>query len=757
MKIKDIVNRSHVNLQNCDQEPIHIPGSVQPHGFLLALDVTNLQIKFCSGNVHLYTGATHGQLLEKNISDLTDEATVKKLRTLAADEGSRVITVSFALLGHSFEFICHRSNRYLILEAEKPGTETDSPDLVELSRDFVRSMEETSTLQELCNLVAVNIRKVTGYDRVMVYRFDEQYNGEVFAESKREDLESFYGLHYPHTDIPVQARMLYMKNQLRMITDVNYLPVPIYTTSDAGSEELDLGISVLRSVSPIHIQYLQNMGVGATLTISLLLRGKLWGLIACHHYSEKHLSYNVRMSAKLLGHFITSQIDARRVNEEYEIAGKTSKAMERVVTRNYGTTRESLQHMANDPDLLAVCNAAAVTIVIDGIIYKSVNAPSDKDILELDNYLVKNRLLFYHTDALQKNVSELSHVCTGFPGISFAYIDHAVGGSVIWFRKESVHEVNWAGDPSKAIEKDKGGLSPRKSFERWVETVKHHSKPWLSAELDAGRNFAHALEKHIHSILIAEEESKQREMAQALKKSNEELENINWISTHDLQEPLRKIQVMASMLLEDEKEQFSNEVTEKIGKMNAFAGRMQGLIKDILKYTKLNYNSETLTGTDLKQLLKELKAEWSENLNEANITLESGNLPVVPGIPFLVKQLFYNLISNSIKFKQNDRPGKIIIKTTEEPLSRPSDMKGGLSDYQVIEYSDNGIGFEQAHNENIFRIFSRLHNAQEYEGSGIGLALCRKIMATNKGYITAYGKSGEGATFYLFFLKKQDD
>lgn len=753
MKIKDIVNHSNVNLQNCDQEPIHIPGSIQPHGFLIGVETQSMNVKFCSGNAHEYSGATHEQLLGKKISELLSPASFTKLKEAEASLYQRVSVLPLELLGTVYDFIAHASGAYIILEAEKGHAEAKTTDLIELSKDFVSSMEETQTLKELCNLVAVSIKKITGYDRVMVYRFDEQYNGEVFSESKNEELESFLGLHYPHTDIPVQARALYIKNQLRIITDTAYSPVPVYTIGEAGSQDLDLSLSVLRSVSPIHIQYLQNMGVGATLTISLLLRNKLWGLIACHHYSEKYLSYDVRMSAKLLGHFITSQIDSRLLNEEYEIAMKANNAVKSLSSQNFELNRQSLQEIVNAPSLLAVCNATAVGIVFNDKVYKSAQAPSDKNILLVAEHFATLKETALSTDSVFKSIQSVMFDKGMLPGISYHKLPGGPHNCIIWFRQENIHEVNWAGDPAKAIEKDKNGLSPRKSFESWSEIVKERSKPWLQSELQASLNFTGILEKHLNSILLSEEEEKQREMANALKKTNAELENINWISTHDLQEPLRKIQIMASILLEDEKQQFNEEVQHKIGRMNDSARRMQGLIKDILKYTRLNYNSEAVEPTDLNELLNSLVTEFTETLKENNTEITIGNLPVINSIPFLIRQLFTNLINNSLKFRIPEKEGQISFQQVQTVPALPENMTRPLSDYFIIEYRDNGIGFYSGHNEDIFKIFTRLHSAEKYAGSGVGLALCRKIMSTHKGFITAEGKKGEGAVFRLFFLK----
>ncbi|MBL7921561.1 MAG: GAF domain-containing protein [Bacteroidia bacterium] len=752
MIIKDIVNRDNVNLENCDQEPIHIPGTIQPHGFLLAIDLNTKKIKFCSGNVDVYLGIPHEKILDKNISEIFNEEASVSINALFTLSPGKVSVLKTSVAGNDFDFIAHNTDNYLIIEAEKQQDVTKTSDLVDLSRDFVTAMEDTQTLKELCDLVAVSIKKITGYDRVMVYRFDEQYNGEVLSESKNDDLEGFLGLHYPHTDIPAQARQLYIKNQLRVIVDVNYVPTAIFTTENVKNDALDLSLSVLRSVSPIHIQYLQNMGVGGTLTISLLLRGKLWGLIACHHYSAKYLTYDVRMSAKLLGHFITSQIDSRNLNEEYEIRNKVNQAVSHFGSQVYELNRNSLEKIINDPAILQVCNADGFAAVINHTIYKFGITPNDETIKLLSQQCENGQ--HFKTESLKTDLAKLELKDNDLPGINLFSFKKGSNDCLIWFRQESLRDVNWAGDPGKSIEKDKNGLSPRKSFALYQQTVKDHSKPWLESEISASSGFANFFEKHLNSVLLSEEEEKQRQLANTLIQTNAELENINYISTHDLQEPLRKIQMTASVLLGNKNEHISPDVLEKIVKMNQFAGRMQFLIKDILKYTQLNYGTAAFENVNLAELLRGIKSEMVESLVEKDAKLDVEEMPSVNGVSFLLKQLFTNLINNSLKFSDPSRLSTIKIALEKNAFKLPPAVDLSLTDYHIIKYTDNGVGFEPEDNEKIFKIFTRLYNSQSIVGSGIGLAICRKIMQTHNGYIFAEGKPNKGATFRILFPKK---
>ncbi len=746
MNIKDIVNRDLVNLQNCEQEPIHIPGSIQPHGVLLAIKTNNWQIDFISENCKNYFGATHRELLGQSFQQVFGEQSARDLGQLIHQNKPGSL---FPLSIQHQKFLClvHQTQDNIIIEAE-PAAASDATlyDVYSQTRLFLSYMEANASLQQLCQRVAENTRSITGYDRVMIYRFDEQYNGEIFAESCREDLEPFLGLHYPHTDIPAQARELYLKNLVRLIADVNYQPVPLYTIDDSPGKNLDLSLSILRSVSPIHIQYLQNMGVGATLTISLLHKNRLWGLIACHHYSAKNLSPELKLAAQLQGHFITSQIDTLQLNEEYEISQKISDALDRLLSVDYPLTPESFDTMARDPGLLQICNASGVAILFENKIYSGGTVPPESLIKEiLDTLRRKENKNGIFTNDLSQLSGIRDPLCEHAAGVIYYSLIPDDTTGIVWFRPETVKEVRWAGDPSKAIVKDTKGLSPRNSFALWKEIVKCKSKAWRPSEINAASQFAHALQKHVNHLMIAEEEKRYRELSELLRQTNSELENINWISTHDLQEPLRKIQLFASHLLEAENEE--NTTRQLIQKINHAAGRMQVLLKDILKYTRVKNTDAVVEEVVLDDLLRQVMAELEEQVQRKQATVEIEKLPVVRGIPFLLRQIFANLILNSLKFSSKDRTP--LIRICDKGIQSHELSPDRL--YQVIEISDNGIGFESKYAGSIFNVFTRLHSQKEYEGSGIGLALCKKIMDSHHGHISAIGRPGEGADFRLYF------
>jgi light-regulated signal transduction histidine kinase (bacteriophytochrome) len=750
MKLKDIVNREIVNLTNCEQEPIHVPGSIQPHGFLVAID-TNFVIRYTSANVNDFSALSVEDVLQKPIETLIGANQLAEFQQYINHLQERLTTPHIVNIAHTqFQCVIHKSHDLLICEFEPVSEFVPRVSTVyDQAINFARYMGEAMTLQELSHSVATEIRALTGYDRVMVYRFDKDYNGEIFAESKVDEQEPFLGLHYPHTDIPVQARQLYIKNLLRLIVDVNYAPVPIFTKEVATNESLDLSYSTLRSVSPIHIEYLKNMGVGATLTISLIHEGKLWGLIACHHYSYKYIDHYTRVAAQLQGHFLTSQIQVREMAEEYTVAANINKSLETLLNLTFQPVRESLQELVNQPQILEITHAAGVAVLLNEVVYKAGKTPDDESILKITAW-AKERASkgFYSTSGLPEHMPEANEWCGAASGILYYQLGVVHDETIVWFRPESLEEINWSGDPEKAIVKDVNGLSPRKSFEKYQQIVKCRSFEWTKTEQTAASTFAYSLQKFITLILLTEEEARQRELTRQLKESNLELENISWISTHDLKEPLRKIQLFSSRLMDLDKN-ISPDVVSTLQKMNASANKMQRLISDITNYSKIRHSDKSFEAIDLQELIDKITVELHEEIEEKNATIITKGLSTVTGIPVIINQLFSNLIGNALKFSRADVPARVDIIQSENPVSSPEPDDTRL--YTKITIADNGIGFENEFSDRIFKIFTRLHTADKYQGTGIGLALCKKIMQLHSGYIYAEGARNQGATFSLYF------
>ena len=365
-----------VDLTNCDKEPIHIPGSVQPHGLLLALRPENLAVLQVSDNVERLFGVGPAELLNQSVERLLGAAQTGRLRDCLrrpdlAAVNPLTLAVTVAGVEKAFHGVIHRSGGVLLLELEPvPLSESDAPP-VESFFSFYHEVRVASSrllgvtdLLHLCQIAVEEVRRMTGFDRVMVYRFDEDWNGRVLAEEKRASMDSYLELYFPASDIPKQARELYRRNWLRFVVDAAYQPARLVPPLDPQTRQpLDLSLSVLRSVSPIHLEYLRNMGVMASMSVSILKDGELWGLIACHHATARYVSYEVRTACEFLGQVLSSQLAAREKAEAFLEAARLKHFRDELIAAMDGafqTPEQRFMDGLSEPSapLLELTNAA---------------------------------------------------------------------------------------------------------------------------------------------------------------------------------------------------------------------------------------------------------------------------------------------------------------------------------------------------------------------------------------------------------------
>jgi len=299
-------------------------------------------------------------------------------------------------------------------------------------------------------------------------------------------------------------------------------------------------------------------------------------------------------------------------------------------------------------------------------------------------------------------------------------------------------------------------LSPRKSFALWKEAVKGQSASWQKPEIKAASVICSYIQHQFHLAEMQEEELRYLTLNERLQKANEELANMNWISTHDLKEPLRKIQMYASIILEGHQADIPEMVRTNIERMQSSAGRMQNLIDALLSYTKLINEEKKLENSDLNKVLEEIRADFKENIEEKGGRLEWKNLPIVKGVTFLLKQLFENLINNSLKFTKEGRPPVIIISSQLiDEKTMKDNWPNSAHDFYKITVADNGVGFDPTYKKDLFKMFQRFHGKQ-YTGSGIGLSICQKIAEVHGGFIDADGEEDKGAAFNIFIPVNKD-
>lgn len=480
-----------VDLTNCDREPIHILGAVQPFGFLLAVS-RDWIVAHASDNAVAFLGLPADDLIGQSLTQVLDGHAIHEIRgrlqiMRGADAVERVFGLALRPGGEPFDVAVHYSGDLLVIEAE-PSRADSSLEAASAVRSMANRVAERKSLEDLFHEAARQVRALTEFDRVMVYRFDQDGAGEVVAESVRPGIGSFLGLRYPATDIPQQARALYERNWLRIIADVDAVPPQIRPALGPTGEPLDLSMSMLRAVSPIHIEYLRNMGVGASLSVSILRQGRLWGLFACHHYGPHHVSYERRTAAELFGQIFSYMLESREQAAEAQHVQRARNLHDRLISAVAASASgpESITPFLGELCGLAGCDGVALHMAGQTASLGKVLAgePLEQLIGFLD---AQGRDAVFHTHHLSALLPQAADWRDVAAGVVAVPVSRQPGDYMLFFRGEVVREVTWAGDPNKPVSVGPLGarLTPRQSFEEWKETVRGQSRPWTGSELAA--------------------------------------------------------------------------------------------------------------------------------------------------------------------------------------------------------------------------------------------------------------------------------
>ena len=483
------------DLTNCERELIHLAGSVQPHGALLVLREQDLCVVQASANCEALVGIAHPALMGRPISELGVDLAEQIAQTVRSNLLMMPVpfrcSINDGTVVRVLDCTLHRQPRSgLILEVQAALLEDDAilADLPHFLAEAVGNITSASSITALGNAVVRSVRQLTGYDRVMVYQFDTSGHGEVVAEARDLKLEPFLGQHYPASDIPQRARELYLRNRVRVLVDVHYEPVPIVPRfSPQTGDDLDMSLCGLRSMSPLHLQYLQNMGVTATLVASLVRDGRLWGLIACHHYSAKAVASELRAACELLSEVVSTRISALENHAQIEAELFVRELEHRLVeaATETGDWRDAL---FDDPaeKVLNPFGASGAVLFYEGEIVTAGETPSRPELRAIASWLSQNmREPVFQTVSLQKLNQELQPLAPLATGVLAIELSKHDGEYLVWFRKEQLRTVTWAGNPDKPVHvgNDPRDLSPRRSFAAWSELVRDTAKPWTPTEL----------------------------------------------------------------------------------------------------------------------------------------------------------------------------------------------------------------------------------------------------------------------------------
>jgi PAS domain S-box-containing protein len=480
----------------CEDEPIRIPGSIQRHGFLLMLDERDEKIVAASENAEefldtplkLLLGATVDAVLAREML-----AAVRALSTSDETAGMATYLGAFQMRGELCSVVTHLLDGQRVLEFERLDRLV-SPELMNaVITNFVGALGKLSNELQLCQAITGQVKDLTGFNRVLLYCFDEAGHGEVLAEENDGALPSYLHLRFPASDIPKQARDLYVLNTVRSIPDANYVPSPLRGMAGKPMATTDLSLSVLRSVSPIHLEYMRNMGTISSMSISIVCEGRLWGLISGHHKEPRTVPYLVRSACDLLTKIMGTQLIGFRTASNLSKMVHFHAVQRTMLTQIAAENNHVAAMMARMSDLAQVTGALGVALVTDGRCERWGGTPDEAILLRLAEWMdARPEMELFESDHLSREFAWADEIREVASGVLVVRISDVRQSYILWFRPEVVVTVKWAGEPGKVREQG-GSLSPRTSFGDWKEIVRGQSEPWTPIEIESARDFRTAV------------------------------------------------------------------------------------------------------------------------------------------------------------------------------------------------------------------------------------------------------------------------
>lgn len=726
-------------LDLCSREPIHIPGHVQAHGYLIILNSIGI-VKYCSANFsELARQELDSEILESYITSISaifgkpaEDKFIEYIINLSwqGKEFKPHNPYVVEIKGQAYNMILSLSGEHYILDFEPEASDlfTDPQNTVGAALSQMLAAKELQTILE--NTV-VEIRRVINYDRIMIYKFHEDGHGEVIAEDKRAELETWLGLHYPASDIPQQARELYKKNYTRLIANVDDVPVPILALSNIPA---DLTNSSIRAVSPVHITYLKNMGVQSSFSVSIIVDDELWGLIACHNYSPRFINFRQRETAKLIGQVLSSGVGLRN-QEKIHQDNLMLQSVVVEVARNL-LKNNKIPDIVTDcgEGILNACRASGISLYFEGALHSFGEVPDDDDILYLVEALNNQENGLLVSKKLAEDVPHAQLNFRKYAGLIACKLTENIKDCLLIFRPEVALTVKWAGDPAKIIRFDSNGnqyISPRNSFEQWTQAVEGNAEKWSDLEIETLQEIRDEI-----NFALGRRTIELRILNEKLRDAYAELDTFAHTVSHDLKTPITAVKAFAELISRRSSE---DQIRKMAGKIVDNSTRLSNMISTVLEYAKVGQKLLNKEKVDMTSLITEIRDQILVSVINENLELHILETPDVDGDPVLLFQVFLNIIENAVKYSH---------KTSFPIVS----IDGAIVENNVVyRISDNGIGINSEEYTKVFGLFNRVGQPDEFEGNGVGLATVKKIIIRHGATIKIESEVGSGSTFILSF------
>lgn len=751
------IKRHGVTITSCDAEPIRTPGCIQSHGALLVLRPSDLTVLQASEGCERHLGQPPAALLGRPVAAALGPARAAELAAFLATEPVEqnplyVFNIPAPGGGAPLDATAHTIDGVAVLELEPTDRAAAATDRCERVKAATARLLGSATLLDFCRIAAAEARALTRLDRVMIYRFHPDLHGEVFAESRREDLPPWLGLHYPAEDIPAPAREIWKHVWIRPLPDAAAPVLELCPLVDPDTgRPLDMTHCALRGASVMYTEYLANMRVAASLTMPIRCDGELWGLIACHHQTPARFPWQLRAACELFAQVLSMQLPAVREREAARLRRELDGVHGALVAA--AVKQDSLGALVEgSPDLTAGMEAGGAAVRQGERWWRAGGTPSEEQLSALSDWLGERPELgspsrpVYATDSLVRDLPAAEAYAGVASGVLAVPISRSRGHLILWFRPETIQTVRWAGSPhDRPVVMGPHGprLTPRRSFELFVESVKQRSLPWTEAEIEAALRLRALVVDHVVSRA-----ERLAALNRELRRSNEELAEFAHVVSHDLKEPLRGIARHARELLPGAAA-LGDEGEERLSRVLRLAERMDGQLDSLLRYSSAGRPGPERAPEDLDAVLAEALEIVSARGDGVEIAVPRP-LPAVRCDRVRVREVLVNLISNSLKY--NDSPVRRVeigYLTPAEPAASAG-APPGRAGQPVFYVKDNGIGIDPRHFDTVFKMFKRLHGRDAYGGgSGAGLAIVRRLVEMHGGRVWVESAPGRGSTFFF--------
>ena len=636
------------DLLSCESEPIHIPGAIQPHGLLLVADAASLDVVGGAGAIEKrlvsdWSGEPLSRLLGQDVAG----------QVAASPPDVRTLPLEARVAGRSeyFDAVMHRAGSHLLVELEpSPGPPTGAMQMLARLDGMARAFEQASSMAELCQRAAKAIRAITGFDRVMIYQFIDDAAGRVLAEDRDPSLESFLHHHFPGSDIPRQARALYLRNRARSIPTVDYQPAPLRPVSLGSIDLSDVG---LRSVSPVHLQYLRNMGVASSASFSIVRDSSLWGLVACHHRTPFAISRETSIAASALANALSRQIAAREQHLAYETRLRLRAAVDELAGSFEDDRALDVILSETGENLRRIFEADAFVYVADDHLQQHGVVPLPEEIGTLAAWVrEKAGGAAFSTHTL----SQLYPPAAAWPELASGVLAVPLaeqGCMLLWLRVERVEEVRWAGEPHKLHQSGADiPLSPRRSFASWAETVRARARSWSIEEIDAARRLARRLDEARNHRRIR---ALNRELRVTLDERDALLAQKDLLMREVDHRVQNSLQMVTSYLMLQARDAGPGPLADRLAEAQARLSAV-GLVHRRLY--RADHPASLELGDYLADLLGDLRQalgkEWAPLLTER---LAAILVPTDRAVP--IGLVMTELVINAVKYAYDGRPGPI--------------------------------------------------------------------------------------------------